>query len=45
MATAALGVHSTARALPWAWLVVPVGALTVMLLKAAVTSTVPGASP
>ncbi len=42
VATAALVVQVTGRALPWAWLLVPVGAVTLMALKAAaVTSTVP----
>ena len=46
VATAALVVQVTGRAAPWALLVVPVGAVTVMALKpAAVTSTVPGLMP
>ena len=46
LATAALVVQVTGRLAPWAWLVVPVGAVTVIALKAAaVTFTVPGASP
>ena len=45
LATAWLVVQVTGRALPWAWLVVPVGAVTVMELKVAVTSTVPEATP
>ena len=44
LATAALVVQLTGRVLPWAWLVVPVGAVTLMALKAAaVTFTVPEA--
>ena len=36
VATAALVVQVTGRAAPWALLVVPVGAVTVMVLRAAV---------
>ena len=46
MATVALVVQVTGRALPCVWLLVPVGAVTVIALKpAAVTFTVPGEQP
>ena len=41
LATAVLVVQVTGRALPPAWLVVPVGAVTLIELNVAVTSTVP----
>ena len=43
--TAWLVVQVTGRASPWFWLVVPVGAVTVMALKTALTSTVPELIP
>ncbi len=45
VATAWLVVQVTGRAAPWSLLVVPVGAVTVMALKTAATSTVPGLMP
>ncbi len=45
VATAWLVVQVTSRAAPWSLLVVPVGAVTVMALKTAATSTVPGLMP
>ena len=45
LATSALVVQVTGRVSPWLAAVVPVGAVTVMALKTAPTSTVPGAMP